>query len=159
MNEISHAVFGSIKLSHHWWEGNREVIFFKKNIKVNIGINGKDNAVFEQTQIDAFKNFFNNIEKILLEAEKAIYSYYQEVCPDYRDRLEDSADEFAPIITSNEEVASLVQLTEVIFPWSFGKDVREIGLLLNCIWEPEHGLAVKFVNEEVVEVGYQDIVL
>jgi hypothetical protein len=32
-------------------------------------------------------------------------------------------------------------------------------MLFECTWEEEHGLAVKFENEKVVEVGYQDIVL
>ena len=93
------------------------------------------------------------------EAENEIFKYYQEVCPEYRDKLEDSADEFAPIISGREEVAKLVELTQIIFPYSFGKDIKRVGLLLNCTWEPEHGLAVKFVNEEIVKVGYQDIVL
>ncbi|WP_425557580.1 DUF6985 domain-containing protein [Herbaspirillum huttiense] len=34
-----------------------------------------------------------------------------------------------------------------------------VGVLFQCTWEPELGLAVKFVNEEVEEVGTQDIVL
>jgi hypothetical protein len=53
----------------------------------------------------------------------------------------------------------LIELNQIIFPYSFGEDIRKVGLLLNCTWEPEHGLALKFENEMVVEVGYQDIVL
>ncbi|WP_407665834.1 DUF6985 domain-containing protein [Mycolicibacterium aubagnense] len=34
-----------------------------------------------------------------------------------------------------------------------------IGLLFDCTWEPELGVAVKFVDETVAEVGPQDIVL
>lgn len=41
----------------------------------------------------------------------------------------------------------------------FDEDVRQVGLLLKCTWEPEHGLAVKVEDEKVIEVSYQDIVL
>ena len=158
MKEINHKVFGRIKFDYSW-EGEQEINFFGKKRLITLVINGEEDANFEQSQIDSFINFFNNKEKYLLEAEAEIFRYYEEVCPEYRDRLEDSADEFAPIISSREEVAKLVEFTQIIFPYSFGKDIKKVGLLLKCTWEPEHGLAVKFVNEEIVEVGYQDIVL
>jgi hypothetical protein len=123
---------------------------------ITIGINGTKEAEFEQTQIDAFSRFLQNIEKLLLDVELSIYEYYQEVYLDYRERREDSADKVAPIISSVEEAGNLVQLNEIIFPWSFKTGIRQVGLLLNCTWEPEHGLAVKFEDEKIVEVGYRD---
>ena len=49
--------------------------------------------------------------------------------------------------------------TEIVVQQSFGAEERVIGLLFRCTWEPELGLAVKIVNEEIEEVGTQDIVL
>lgn len=158
MKEINHKVFGKIKFDYSW-EGEQEVYFFGKKRLITLIINGEEDANFEQSQIDSFISFFNNKDKYLLEAENEIFKYYQKVCPDYRDRLEDSADEFAPILLRREEIAKLIELTQIIFPYSFGKNIRKVGLLLNCTWEQEHGLAVKFENDETVEVGYQDIVL
>lgn len=159
MKEINHKVFGKIKLNRNWWERKENVDFYKKNIAITIGINGTEEAEFEQTQIDAFSIFLQNIEKLLLDAELSIYEYYQEVYLDYRERQDDFADQVAPIISSVEEVGNLVQLNEIIFPWSFKTGIRQVGLLLNCTWEPEHGLAIKFEDEKIVEVGYQDIIL
>jgi hypothetical protein len=158
VNEINHEVLGKIKFDYSW-EGEKKVSFFGKNRLITLIINGEEDGDFEQSQIDAFVKFFNDKEKLLLEAEDEIYKYYQDVCLDYRDRLEDSADEFAPSISNKKEIANLVELNQIIFPYAFGKNVRKVGLLLNCTWEPEHGLAVKFENEKIVEVGYQDIVL
>lgn len=158
MKKINHIVFGRLKFDYSW-EREEEIKFFEKKRLITLVINGEENEIFEQSQIDSFRKFFNNKEKYLSEAENEILKYYQEVCPEYRDKLEDSADEFAPIISGSEEVAKLVEITQIIFPYSFGKDIKRVGLLLNCTWEPEHGLAVKFVNEEIVKVGYQDIVL
>ncbi len=158
MKEINHEVLGRIKFDYSW-EGERKVSFFGENRLITLIINGEGDEDFEQNQIDAFVKFFDDNENLLLKAEDEIYEYYQDVCLDYRERLEDSADEFAPIISNKEEIAKLVELNQIIIPYSFGKDVRIVGLLLNCTWEPEHGLAVKFENERIVEVGYQDIVL
>lgn len=158
MKNIDHEIFGQIKFDY-LWEGERKVDFFGGNRLIKLLITGEENADFEQSQIDSFINFFNDRDKLLLEAEEAIFNYYQDICWDYRDRLDDAADEFVPIIANKDEVAKLVEIEQIIFPYSFGKDTRKVGLLLNCTWEREHGLAVKFENEKIVEVGYQDIVL
>lgn len=158
MKEINHKVFGKVQYDFSW-ERQRQVIFFGKKILVTLIINGEEDAKFEQSQIEAFRNFFNNEEEFLTVAEEEIFRYYQDICLDYRDRLDDSADELAPVISKKEDVAKLVDLNQIIFPYSFDEDIRRVGLLLNCTWEPEHGLALKFENELVVEVGYQDIVL
>jgi hypothetical protein len=36
---------------------------------------------------------------------------------------------------------------------------RVVGLLFDCSWDVSLGLAVKFINEHLSEVGTQDIVL
>jgi hypothetical protein len=158
MKEINHDIFGRITFDYSW-EREQEINFFGKKSLITLVINGEEDTDFEQSQINSFINFMANKNKYLAEAEKEIFKYYQEVCPEYRDRLGDTADEFAPIVSSNEEIGNLAELTQIIFPYSFGKETRKVGLLLNCTWEPEHGLAVKFVNEEITKVGYQDIVL
>ena len=36
---------------------------------------------------------------------------------------------------------------------------RTIGVTLECIWDVEHGIGIKFENEILIEIGYQDIVI
>jgi len=158
VKEINHEVLGRVKFDYSW-EKKRVVSLFGKDRLITVIINGEEDGEFEQSQIDAFIRFFNDKENLLVKAENEIYKYYQDVCLEYRGRLEDSADEFAPIVSNKEELAKLVEINQIIFPYSFGKEIRKVGLLLNCTWEPEHGLAVKFENEKIIEVGYQDIVL
>ena len=57
------------------------------------------------------------------------------------------------------KINKLVYPKQILFPMVFGDMIREFGLLCECTWEEEHGLAVKYQNEEVVEVGYQDIII
>lgn len=65
----------------------------------------------------------------------------------------------APTISTKDEIANIVEPKQLIFPMVFDEDVSHVGLLLECTWEPEHGLAVKIEDEEIIEVGFQDIVL
>ncbi|WP_406851113.1 DUF6985 domain-containing protein [Herbaspirillum huttiense] len=64
-----------------------------------------------------------------------------------------------PKIENSLQLKSLIKPTEIVIQQSFGTGDRVVGVLFQCTWEPELGLAVKFVNEEVEEVGTQDIVL
>ena len=34
---------------------------------------------------------------------------------------------------------------------------RSIGISFNCSWDSENGLGLRLNNEQVIEVGYQDI--
>ncbi|MNI92529.1 hypothetical protein D3C73_1503370 [compost metagenome] len=79
---------------------------------------------------------------------------------DYREMVgADEADKIVPIIEKKEELVQLVEPTQLIIRRVRKNGVRRIGLLFNCSWEIEHGLAVKIEDEEIVEVGFQDIVL
>ncbi len=159
MKRMKHEVFGELEYNHSWWERKENIYFCGEKNEVTICVNGNENGEFEEVQKEAYNNFFSDVKNLLMDAEDSIYEYYQEVCEDYRERMGDGADESIPLISIKEEIRNLIRLNEVLFPWVFKKEIREVGLLLTCSWEPEHGLAVKFENEKIVEVGYQDIVL
>lgn len=158
-NEINHEVFGSIKYNYGWVK-EEEIYCWGQNRIMEIVIDAEEDAEFEHIQEEAFNRFFSNIDSLLAKAEESVFQYYQEVCSDYRDRLgDDLKDKVAPMINSKQDIIKLVSPKQVLFPMAFDEDIREVGILLDCTWEKEHGLAIKFQNEEVVEVGYQDIIL
>jgi hypothetical protein len=106
-----------------------------------------DDEGLEQKQIRAFQQYREGSSQLLREAEKSMLAYYQSVCEDYG----------APSISSVAQFARLIQPESLYFPYVRPRPT--FGLLCQCTWEPEHGLAVKFVNGKVTEVGFQDIVL
>jgi hypothetical protein len=158
MKKINHEVFGEIEYDYAW-NGFKNILFMGKEKIVKLIIDGDEDESFEETQIEAYKKLVQYEKELIKKAEEAIFDYYQKVCDEYRDMLEESADEFAPIIENKDELKEFMTLEAIIIPESFKKKKRRWGLLLECTWEPEHGLAVKFEEEEVVEVGYQDIIL
>ena len=89
-----------------------------------------------------------------------IFDYYLDNVEEYREKLgPEFADEMAPNIDGLDQLVPLIKPTELIVQQSFSSGDRIVGLLFTCSWEPELGLAVKFVNELIEEVGTQDIVL
>ena len=156
---MNHDIFGELHYNNNWHK-EIELNLFGNTQKMELIIEGEENGEFEEEQIEAYKKFMQNKEELLEMCEEKVYIYYQEVNFDYRERLgEQFKDKLAPVINTQDEINKLVYPKQILFPMVFGDMIREFGLLCECTWEEEHGLAVKYQNEEVVEVGYQDIII
>jgi predicted DNA-binding WGR domain protein len=158
--EWYHDVFGLLSRSHgldSLWERTIELTIFGQVRELQLAVNGNYAEGFDTIQQDAYKRFTRKHKSLLRAAEKALFDYYQENCEDYRDQFEEFADEWAPIVETRSEFARIVEPSSLCFPWATSS--RTVGLLLECTWDTSHGLAVKFVDEEVAEVGSQDIVI
>lgn len=159
MANLNHELFGEISYDLYW-SGQQKIKMFEKEKVIILSIDGNEEGEFHDVQKEAYTNFVENMDDILTKVEEAIFDYYQEVHMDYREMVgENEADKVAPIIENKEELSQLVEPTQLIIRRVRKNGVRRIGLLFNCTWEIEHGLAVKIENEGIVEVGFQDIVL
>lgn len=157
--KINHEVFGEIEYSNGWVKNIQLSIFGEKR-NIEVIIDEDEDAEFEKIQIDSYIEFFSNIQKRIDDAENATFIHYQSIVLEYREQFDSEADknEFAPIITNKKELDSMITPKQIMFPLIFD-DKREAGFVCDCSWEIEHGLGIKFENEEVVEVGFQDILL
>jgi hypothetical protein len=152
-------VFGEIDYEYGWFR-NYTYKIFDTEAKIKLVIPCDEGQEIEPAQKDAFIRFDSNKNDMAASAEKAIFSYYLGIVDEYREKLGvEFADELAPKIDKPDHLALLVKPTEIIFQQSFSSQDRIVGLLFTCAWEPELGLAVKFVNELIEDVGTQDIVL
>ncbi len=159
MEQINDDVLGTMTYRHGWTR-DYEVLAFGENVGVRLTVPCGKGSDIEDAQRQAFVAFDKQKDALVKVAEKALLKYYEEVGPEYRERLgSEFADKMAPSISDLAQLKPLVQLNQVIAQRSFSSGDRVIGLLFSCSWEPELGAAVKFVNEEVEEVGTQDIVL
>lgn len=159
MANLNHELFGEISYDLYW-SGQQKIKIFGKEKVIILSIDGNEEGEFHDVQKEAYTNLVENMDDIMTKVEEAIFDYYQEVYMDYREMVrEDESDKIAPIIENKEELGHLVEPTQLIIRRVRKNRVRRIGLLFNCTWEMEHGLAVKIEDEEIVEVGFQDIVL
>ncbi|CPX14671.1 DUF6985 domain-containing protein [Mycobacteroides abscessus] len=153
-------VLGSIAFTQGaGWEGAYTYPFFGQEVTVTLALGGwEESDPVEPQQIEAVAQFNMRKAELCAQAEDAIYAYYLEHLSDLREQFGDSADDLMPIIEGKQEIPRLVKPTDFFVQLAFSAD-RVIGLLYDCTWDADLGLAVKFVNEAIEEVGPQDIVL
>ncbi len=157
--KINHEILGELYYDYGWCK-EIELNLFGKLQKMQLIIEGEEDAQFEISQIEAYKKFIQDKNELLKKCEEDTYRYYQEVNSDYRDRFgADFKEKLAPIVKTQNELNDLIEPKQLLFPLVFGKDIREFGILCECTWEVEHGLAIKYQNEKIVEIGYQDIII
>ncbi|WP_413365214.1 DUF6985 domain-containing protein [Lysinibacillus sp. 3P01SB] len=156
---INHDVFGEISYDLYW-RGEQKIKFFGQEKTIVLSIDGNEEGEFHEIQKDAYKKFFHNMNDIMKKVEDALFDYYQKVFMDYRaifDKKE--VDRLVPIINDKRELAKLVSPTQLIIRRVRKNGLRRVGMLFDCTWEAEHGVGVKVEDEEIIEVGFQDIVL
>lgn len=158
---INDPVFGNITFSSAaGWQGSYSYLFLGHEVTVPLEIDGDgEDEPIDPIQRDAFERFNFRKADLCRQADDSLYAHYVERLPELREQFGDSADELMPIIAHKEDLARMITPTAFYIREPRITDARVVGFLYNCTWEPELGLAVKFVNEAVEEVGPQDIIL
>ncbi|OKP86057.1 hypothetical protein A3844_14995 [Paenibacillus helianthi] len=153
-------LFGEI-VYEDLWIGTTEITMFGENQKILLNIYGEENEEITPNQRDAFSQFKAKMPDIVKESEDKILEYYLDNCEDYRAMQSNSEEleKIAPKISSLDELGKLVTPTSLLIRYDFEDGIRRVGILCDCTWEREHGLGISVENEEVVEIGLQDIVL
>ena len=151
--------FGDIEYDYGW-VGTFSYHVLGQDAKIKLFVPCDDGDDIENTQRQAFERFGTSKERLSRLAEQAIFEYYVGIVDEYRERLgPEFRDRMAPVIFYPAQLSALVRPTEIVVQQTFGSQERIVGLLFDCTWEPSLGLAVKFVDETINEVGTQDIVL
>ncbi|GGL58308.1 DUF6985 domain-containing protein [Sporolactobacillus putidus] len=160
VDSINHKIFGKLNFDQGWIK-NIDLKIFGKNQKIQIVIDADEDADFEDAQIKSYEKFFEKIDRRVIDAENATFEFYQTVSPNIRDQYKgvEKINEIVPEISRKEDLYHLVFPKQILFPIIFDETKREAGFICDCSWEIEHGLGIKFENEIVTEVGFQDILL
>jgi len=158
--QIVDPVFGPLDhVVSDLWKRKLQLNFLGRKSTVSLTIDISPKRGIEPNQISAFQVFTGHQKEILHEAETAIFDYYASVCEDYRAQrgVTNPRDKMIPIPKNRPTVFKLITPVGVTFPYVCA--VPTFGILCDCTWEEEHGLAVKYEGRKLVEVGFQDIVL
>ncbi|PEP45443.1 DUF6985 domain-containing protein, partial [Bacillus pseudomycoides] len=108
MKKINHKLFGEL-IYDGYWTGKQKIAILGHDKIVPLTIDGEEHDVFSAIQEEAYSKFIADTNRLIQEAEQAIFEYYQEECLEYRAMLGDeSADEIVPIITTTQQLGKLV---------------------------------------------------
>lgn len=125
--------------------------------EITLSVDGEADQPPAAWQRAVYDEFMQHSERLTTQVYQGIFDYYQSVAPAYRDQYQQHDWQQAlPEITQVAQIKPLLTPAGIVVPDLFPEH-GEIGLLFECSWEPEHGLAVKIQHNQVVEVGFQDI--
>lgn len=64
-----------------------------------------------------------------------------------------------PLVETTDKILEMINLDGIIVPYTGIFEGRDIGITFNCTWDIENGLGLRLLDEQVTEVGYQDVVI
>ncbi|URZ03548.1 DUF6985 domain-containing protein [Clostridium felsineum] len=153
---INDSIFGEIEYDYIWSK-NSKINFLNKEVDIMLIIAGDDDGKFEGGQYEAYQvliNYWNSIQKTLL---KPILDYYKERRKELGYDIE--FNKYYPEINSTKELLNYITLVGIKVPYANIYGGRSIGISFDCTWDEENGVGVRLNNEQVIEVGYQDIAI
>mgnify|MGYP000904348069 FL=1 len=158
--KLNHQIFGNIEFNNGWTRPISIMIFGKQHV-LEINIDADEDAEFEVNQEKAYTFFQEHLYEIVTEANSAILSYYHREISNIVSGYTNIAEKqyFLDKIGDEQQIYSLLQPKQIMFPLTFDESVEEFGFLCDCDWDKENGIGIKFTNGLLSEIGYQDILL
>ena len=158
--KLNHQIFGNIDFNNGWTRPFSITIFGKEHI-LEINIDAEEDAEFEINQEKSYTFFQDHLDEIVTEANAAILSYYNREISNIVSSFTNLAEKqsFLNKIGDEQQIYSLLQPKQIMFPLTFDESVEEFGFLCDCDWDKENGIGIKFTNGLLSEIGYQDILL
>jgi DNA-binding protein Fis len=141
MANIIDPVFGEMEVKHGW-QKKETIRFWDKSVNFKIKAAQYANTGITEIQRKSYQTTLDNITAVSEKAKKAIEDYIKH----NKGAIESSLSDM--VLT---EVEKLVSPRSMVF-FADGK----YGILFDCIWDSEHGMAVTLPD---YQVGPQDILL
>jgi len=153
---VEDAVFGKIFYDGSWYR-KFKINFFNKEINIELIIDGDEDAEFEVEQYEAYKALMDNWPEIHTRFLEPILKYYINERKGLGYDTNNNVN--YPQIDTVEQLLEHIALLGIVVPYAglYGEG-RSIGISFDCTWDDENGVGLRLFNEQVVEVGGQDVV-
>jgi hypothetical protein len=141
MVNINDPIFGEMEVKHGWQK--KEIVrFWGKSVNIKIKAAQYSNTEITDVQRKNYRQTIDNTAVVSEKAKKAIENYIRHNAETIKLSLPNAV---------LSDVEKLVSPRSMIF-FADGK----YGILFDCLWDSEHGLAVTLPD---YQVGPQDILL
>lgn len=153
---ITNEVFGELEFDYTWSK-DEEIMFNDKKEDIVLLIAGDEDGEFEEGQYEAytmFKDKWHIIQKNILSS---ILEYYNTRREELGFDVEENDD--YPYIENEDVLLNHITLVGIKVPYAEIYGGRSIGLSFDCSWDEENGLGIRLNNEDVIDVGFQDIAI
>ena len=158
--KLNHQIFGNIEFNNGSTRPISITMFGKQHV-LEINIDADKDAEFEINQEKAYTFFQEHLDEIVTGVNSAILSYYNREISDIVSSFTNLAEKqsFLNKTGDEQQIYSMLQPKQIMFPLTFDESVEEFGFLCDCDWDKENGIGIKFTNGLLSEIGYQDILL
>ena len=134
---MNDPVFGNLEYEYGW-NGTVEFNCFGRREEIALTVSGEEDDPITEYQYNSFRAFMEMWERIMGDTVEAIKEYYLGLRKELGYDQEYNAD--YPPLDNTDSVLKMISC-----------------LAFSCSWDEENGLGIRFVNEEIDEIGYQDI--
>ncbi|MGY2614157.1 DUF6985 domain-containing protein [Bacillus wiedmannii] len=155
--KINDADFGELEFNNYDWIGYKNIDFFGNEVKVTLIVRGEDDGHFEKEQYTAYNFLIDRWLQLQQSILESILDYYKQ--KRYELGYDVEPNESYPLIETATQVLEKITLVGIFIPDNDLIDFLDIGLTFDCTWDMENGLGLCLMKGEVIEVGYQDVVL
>ena len=153
---MTDKIFGEIEFDYTW-SRDEEIMFNDKKENIVLLIAGDEDGEFEEGQYEAYTSLKNKWDTIQKNILSAILEYYKTIREELGYDVEENAD--YPDIDDENELLKHITLVGIKVPYAELYGGRSIGLSFDCTWDEENGVGIRLSDEEVIEVGLQDIAI
>ena len=153
---IMNEVFGELEFDYTWSK-DEEIMFNEKKEDIVLLIAGDEDGKFEEGQYEAYTMFKNKWHTIQKNVLSLILEYYNTRREELGFDVEENVD--YPYIENEDVLLNHITLVGIKVPYADIYGGRSIGLSFDCSWDGENGLGIRLNDEEVIDVGFQDIAI
>ncbi|WP_427182397.1 DUF6985 domain-containing protein [Paenibacillus sp. TC-CSREp1] len=154
--KINDAVFGELEFDYVWTR-DTTINFLGREVEISLIVKGDEDGRFDEEQYLAYKALMKNWNQLQQSFLQPILEYYQQ--KRYELGYDITFHEGYPLVETTDQINDLITLDGIVVPYGEIREGRDMGVLFNCSWDVENGLGLRLLNEEVTEVGYQDVVI
>lgn len=153
---LNDEVFGEIEFDFSWSK-EETIIFNDKKEEIVLLIAGDEDGEFEEGQYEAYTVFKEKWQMIQKNILPSILEYYNTRRGELGFDVEEN--ENYPYIENEDMLLKHITLVGIKVPYADIYGGRSMGLSFDCLWDEENGLGIRLSNEEVIEIGLQDIAI
>ncbi|MEI2280535.1 DUF6985 domain-containing protein [Paenibacillus polysaccharolyticus] len=154
--KINDSVFGELEYDYVWTK-DTTIQFFENENKISLMIDGDEDGIFDEEQYLAYQALMKNWNDLQQNFLQTLLEYYQQ--RRYELGYDIIFNENYPLVETTGHILEMIELDGIVVPYGDIREGRDIGVLFNCSWDKENGVGLRLLDEEVIEVGYQDIVI
>lgn len=131
--------------------------FFGKEAEAALMIKGEEDGKFDKEQFVAYSSFMQKWGQIQYSILQSTLNYYIQTRHELGYDIDYNVN--YPEIETTDQILEMINLVGIVVPYGDIYDERDMGITFDCKWDIENRLRLRLLNEQVNEIGYQDVAI